>query len=45
LPVVLLPCIFIILLLIGLELAVAIIQAYVFILLCVLYLHDAKYLH
>jgi len=45
LPLVLLPCVSIVLLLIGLELAVAIIQAYVFILLCTLYLHDAKYLH
>ena len=45
LPLVLLPCVSVILLLIGLELAVAMIQAYVFILLCTLYLHDAKYLH
>ena len=31
--------------LMGLELGVAIIQAYVFTLLCSMYLHDAKYLH
>ena len=45
LPLILFPSISIVLLLIGLELGVAIIQSYVFILLCTMYLHDAKYLH
>jgi ATP synthase subunit 6 len=45
LPVIALPCLLLILALISLEFGVALIQAYVFTLLCVMYLHDAKYLH
>jgi ATP synthase subunit 6 len=45
LPIILLPCITLILCLLGLEFGVALIQAYVFTLLCTMYLHDAKFLH
>lgn len=44
-PLILLPCIFLVIALIGLEFGVALIQAYVFTLLCTMYLHDVKYLH
>lgn len=45
LPVILFPILALILALMSLEVGVAMIQAYVFTLLCVMYLHDAKYLH
>jgi F-type H+-transporting ATPase subunit a len=45
LPLVLLPCIILIIMLMVLEFGVAVIQAYVFTLLCTMYLYDAKYLH
>ena len=45
LPILLLPCILLVILLILLEFGVALIQAYVFTLLCTMYLHDSKYLH
>lgn len=45
LPIILLPCFTLIIALIGLEFGVALIQAYVFTLLCTMYLYDAKYLH
>ena len=44
-PIIVLPCLLLVLALIGLEFGVALIQAYVFTLLCTMYLHDAKYLH
>jgi ATP synthase subunit 6 len=44
-PIILLPCLILVIMLIGLEFGVALIQAYVFTLLCTMYLHDAKYLH
>lgn len=44
-PIILLPTILLVLILICLEFGVAIIQAYVFTLLTVMYLADAKYLH
>lgn len=44
-PVIVLPCLILVVMLIALEFGVAVIQAYVFTLLCSMYLHDAKYLH
>ena len=44
-PILVLPCLILVIALMGLELGVAIIQAYVFTLLCTMYLHDGKYLH
>ncbi len=44
-PIIVLPCLLLVIALIGLEFGVALIQAYVFTLLCTMYLHDAKYLH
>lgn len=44
-PVLVLPALLLVIALIGLEFGVAVIQAYVFTLLCTMYLHDAKYLH
>jgi len=44
-PILVLPCLLLVIALIGLEFGVAVIQAYVFTLLCTMYLHDAKYLH
>jgi ATP synthase subunit 6 len=44
-PLIILPCLLLVIALIGLEFGVAVIQAYVFTLLCTMYLHDAKYLH
>ena len=44
-PIIVLPCLILVVMLIGLEFGVALIQAYVFTLLCTMYLHDAKYLH
>ena len=45
LPLFVLPSILLVLALIGLEFGVALIQAYVFTLLSIMYLYDAKYLH
>lgn len=45
LPLILFPVITLVILLLGLEFGVALIQAYVFTLLCTMYLHDAKFLH
>jgi ATP synthase subunit 6 len=44
-PFLLFPSVVLVIALIGLEFGVALIQAYVFTLLCTTYLHDAKFLH
>lgn len=44
-PIFVLPVLLLVLALIALEFGVALIQAYVFTLLCTMYIHDAKYLH
>lgn len=44
-PILLLPSVILVIALIGLEFGVALIQAYVFTLLCTTYIHDAKFLH
>ncbi len=44
-PIIVLPCLILVVMLMALEFGVAVIQAYVFTLLCTMYLHDSKYLH